>query len=347
MSTAKGSSTQSGMVLAGDVGGTKTRLGLFTRGAVRPELIQMEELSTSDVVRSPAAMRRWADQRRGTAAIEAACFGVAGPVIGETAELTNVRWHIEAASLAELLEISRVALVNDLQALAFAVPLLEPSELHELQRGIAVEGGNVALIAAGTGLGEAMLHNVNGRLVPSPSEGGNADWAARNEREIALLRDLIARFGRAAVEYVVSGRGLVNIHRVSHEAPCSSGVDIDDPAAPAAISSAARERRCAGCVRTLDMFVDAYGAEAGNLALRAVATGGVFVGGGIAPKILPALTDGLFMRSFRNKPPFVEMLARVPVTIILHPQAGLLGAAVHASTLQSVNPRHAEGSREP
>jgi glucokinase len=322
------------MVLAGDVGGTKTRLGLFTRGAARPELIHMQELSTSDVARSPAAMRRFVDERRGTSAIEAGCFGVAGPVIGETAELTNVTWHIEAASLAELFGIPRVDLVNDLQALAFAVPRLEPSELHELQRGAVVDGGNVALIAAGTGLGEAMLHNIDDRLVPSPSEGGNADWAARNDREIVLLRDLIGRFGRAAVEYVVSGRGLVNIHRVSHEAPCSSGVDINDPSAPAVISSAARERRCAGCVRALDMFVDAYGAEAGNLALRTVATGGVFVGGGIAPKILPALSDGLFMRSFRNKPPFVDMLARIPVKVILHPQAGLLGAAVHAATLR-------------
>src|SRR5262245_45853860 len=217
MSTAKGSGT----VLAGDVGGTKTRLGLFTRGGSRPELVHMEELSTADVVRTPAAMRRFVDERRGTSEIVAGCFGVAGPVIGETAELTNVTWRIEAASLAHLLEIPRVALVNDLQALAFAVPLLEPSELHELQRGIAVEGGNVALIAAGTGLGEAMLHSIDGRLVPSPSEGGNADWPARNDREIVLLRDLLGRFGRAAVEYVVSGPGLVNIHRVSHQAACS------------------------------------------------------------------------------------------------------------------------------
>ena len=154
------------------------------------------------------------------------------------------------------------------------MPVLRESETHVLQEGEAIRGGNIGLIAAGTGLGEALLHNVDGRFVPSASEAGHADFAARTEREIALTRDLTTRYGRADVEHVVSGRGLVNIHRVAHTQPCAAGVDLDSADAPAAISAAALDRRCPGCVETLDMFVDAYGAEAGNLALRTVSTGG-------------------------------------------------------------------------
>jgi len=197
-----------------------------------------------------------------------------------------------------------------------------------LQEG-AVEGpGNIALIAAGTGLGEAWLHNVNGQFIPSASEGGHADFAARTEREVDVLRNLIQRFGRAEVESVVSGPGLVNLHRVTHVAPCGAEND------PAAISAAALERRCAGCIEALELFVDAYGAEAGNLALRSLATGGVFVGGGIAPKILPAVADGRFMRAFCDKSPrFREMLSKIPVKVILDDEAGLLGASVCAAGL--------------
>jgi glucokinase len=146
-----------------------------------------------------------------------------------------------------------------------------------------------------------------------------------------LLRDLVARYGRADVEHVISGRGLVNIHRYLHTGPCAAGIAFDDPESPPAISTAALERRCEQCVETLDLFVEAYGAEAGNLALRGVATGGVFVGGGIAPKVLPLLTAGAFMRAFRAKSPLDQMLEKMPVKIILNAEAGLLGAAVFAA----------------
>jgi glucokinase len=189
------------------------------------------------------------------------------------------------------------------------------------------------LIAAGTGLGVALLHNVDGRLIPSPSEGGHADFAARTERDITLLRDLTARFGRAEVEHVVSGPGLVNIHRVTHPAPCAAAVDLADDGAPAQITKAALERKCAGCADALEMFVEAYGAEAGNLALGMVATGGVFIGGGIAPKIRPALETGTFLRAFAAKAPFESMLKQIPVRIILNKESGLLGAAVYGAEL--------------
>jgi glucokinase len=189
----------------------------------------------------------------------------------------------------------------------------------------------MALIAAGTGLGEALLHNVNGRFIPSPTEAGHSDFAARTEREITLVRALTKKFGRVEVERVISGNGLANIHPIVHRTACAADIDPTSAAAPAAISAAALERRCAGCVETLDIFVEAYGAEAGNLAVRSVATGGVFVGGGIAPKILPALTAGSFVRAFRAKSPLDAMLSRIPVKVILNDEAGLLGAAVFAA----------------
>jgi len=320
------------MLLAGDIGGTKTLLGLFDPVPARPRPVAIRSFATleyADLIEMVAAFMKDDEAKR--AHVQTACFGVAGPVIGNAAELTNVPWPVDGRRVAEAFGWRRVALLNDLQAMAYAVPVLHESEVHVLQTGEALRGGNIALIAAGTGLGEALLHNIDGRFVPSPSEGGHADFPARTEREIALVRDLTGRYGRAEVEHVVSGQGIVNVHRVAHREPCAAGIDLDDPDAPAQITAAAFDRRCPGCVETLDLFVEAYGAEAGNLAVRTVATGGVFVGGGIAPKILPALTTGTFMRAFRAKPPLDKMLVAMPVKVILNAEAGLLGSAVFAA----------------
>jgi glucokinase len=321
------------MILAGDIGGTKTLLGLFDLAPQRPRAITVQSFGTLDYEELPsmiAAFLAMAEAPRG--AIDRACFGVAGPVIDEAATLTNVPWRVDARRVASAFTIGHVFLLNDLEAMAWAVPVLREAEVHVLQNGVALAGGNIALIAAGTGLGQAMLHSVDGRFIPSPSEGGHADFAARTDREVALLHDLTVRFGRAEVEHVVSGRGLVNIHLVAHRGGrCRASIDLDAADAPASITHAALDRACAGCVETLDMFVDAYGAEAGNVALRVVATGGVFIGGGIAPKILPALTSGAFMRAFVSKPPLDTMLKTMPVKIILNADAALLGAAVFAA----------------
>ena len=319
------------MLLAGDIGGTKTLLGLFDRVSPRPQPIASRTFSTleySDLATMISVFATEAAVAR--ANIEAASFGVAGPVLGETAQLTNVPWRLDARRLTEMLDIRRVTLLNDLQAMAYAVPVLHSSELHVLQEGVALAGGNMALIAAGTGLGEALLHFVDGRFVPSPCEGGHADFAARTERDITVLRALVKRYKRASVEHVISGPGLINLYRALHAAPCRAVADANDRDAPAAITSAGLEGRCPACVDTLAAFVEAYGAEAGNLALRTVATAGLFVGGGIAPKILPALTDGRFMQAFRDKAPLNGLMAGIPVNVILHPEPGLLGAAVHA-----------------
>lgn len=325
------------MLLAGDIGGTKTLLGLFDAVPARPRQVVVRSFGTLDHPDLQTMIAEFLKQgeageaRAAHGAIESACFGVAGPVVNETVKVTNVPWFVDARRVAAALGVARVALLNDLEALAHAVPVLRESETHVMQEGEALRGGNIGLIAAGTGLGQALLHNIDGRFVPSASEAGHADFAARTEREIALTRDLTRRYGRADVEHVVSGRGMVNIHRVAHQQPCAAAVDLESHDAPAAISMAALERRCAGCVETLDMFVEAYGAESGNLALRAVSTGGLYIGGGIAPKILPMLTNGVFMRAFLAKPPLDPMLSTMPVKVILNAESGLLGAAVFAA----------------
>jgi len=323
---------RSRMLLAGDIGGTKTLLGLFDSASPRPEPNATDSFPTleyDDLSAMIAAFFARRESRRES--ISAACFGVAGPVIGDTAELTNVPWRVDARRVADAFGFKRAVLLNDLQAMAYAVPLLRPSEIHVLQAGAPKPGGNIAVIAAGTGLGQALLHNVNGRFFPSPTEAGHADFSSRTEREIVVLRELTARFGRVEVERVVSGRGLSNLHRVVHNGRCAAGIDPDDLESPAAISTAALERRCAACVEAFDIFIEAYGAEAGNLALRAMATAGVFLGGGIAPKILDALGGGAFMRAFRAKTPLEPLLASVPVNVILNAEAALLGAAIFAA----------------
>jgi len=322
------------MLLAGDIGGTKTLLGLFDPVPTRPRPIAVQSFATLDYPDLPSIVLSFLAMDGARASdIDRACFGVAGPIIGDTATLTNVPWRVDALRVAKVCSIGRVRLLNDLQAMAYSIPVLHDDETHVLQAGEPLRGGNIALIAAGTGLGEALLHNIDGRFVPSASEGGHADFGARTEREIALVRALTAQYGRVDVERVVSGRGLSNIHRVVHREPCAAGIDPDDLESPAHISAAALAHRCVACVETLDLFVEAYGAEAGNLALRSVATGGVFVGGGIAPKILPALERGAFVRAFRAKTPLEPLLTAMPLKVILNAEAGLLGAAVYAATL--------------
>ena len=328
------------MILAGDIGGTKTLIGLFDGLPVRPRPVAVRAFSTLEFDSLISLVSAFtSDGAARGVPVDVACFGVAGPVVADTAQLTNVPWRVESRAIAKAFDIPRVTLLNDLQAMAHAVPVLREPELHTLQGGEALRGGNMALIAAGTGLGEALLHYVDGRFIPAPSEGGHADFPARNEREIAVLRTLVERYGHVEVEQVVSGRGLINLHHVTHAGRCAASLDGDDSLTPSAISTAALDRRCPSCIESLELFVEAYGAEAGNLALRSLSTGGFFIGGGIAPKILPALVDGRFLHAFRGKTAFQEMLASMPVKVILNSEAGLLGAAVHAAaTLMPPSP---------
>jgi glucokinase len=323
------------MLLAADVGGTKTLLGLFeAAGDRRPQAVITRSYETPAFSSFTGLLDAFAADVGRALAVDAVAIGVAGPVVANRARLTNVSWDLSAAEITARLGTSRVELLNDLEVMANSVEVLTPDEVLLLQEGVARGDGNAAVIAAGTGLGQAYLHRVNGRLRPVPSEGGHADFAARTDREIELVRMLRELYGRAEVEQVLSGPGFLNLHRLTHRGgECDIIAGVDRREAPPRISQAGLTGRCQGCADALRMFVSAYGAEAGNLALRGVATSGVFVGGGIAPKILPALQSGVFMEAFLAKPPMVDLLARIPVKVILNPEAGLIGAAVSAQQI--------------
>jgi glucokinase len=314
------------MILAADVGGSKTLVGLFEPASPRPRLIEARAVRTLDHPNVASVLRAAFDGFHER--IDTVSLGVAGPIVDDEATLTNVPWRVSAREIVAATGVTRLRLLNDLEAMAYAVPVLEPHELRTLQAGRPSATGNAALIAAGTGLGEATLHRVDGQWRPVPSEAGHADFAARTDRELALVAWLRPRFGRADVERVVSGLGLVQLATFVHGGPsCPVAGAFDADGGVACVSEAAAAATCPHCVTVLEMFVDAYGAEAGNLALRAVATAGLYVGGGIAPKILPLL-EQRFMRPFLDKAPMTHLLADVPVHVILNDQAGLVGAAV-------------------
>jgi glucokinase len=350
------------MLLAGDVGGTKALLGLFEPHERRPIPLATEQFATLEHDHFEAILERFLGGQGVSAdQIEAASFGVAGAVTNQVAQLTNVPWCIDAAELAARAHLRRVRLLNDLEAMAYGVPVLDGDELAVLQEGERVPTGNIAVIAAGTGLGEGMLLNVDGVLIPGQSEGGHADFAARTPRELEMVAALTPMLGRVSAEHILSGPGAVNIYRFTHDViepaeknratdrlgsqettiprTCEAVGHVTDIAdLPRRITEAALAGACERCVETLDLFVSAYGAEAGNMGLRAVATAGVYIGGGIAPKILPALRNGRFMEAFRAKAPMDQLVARMPVAVILNKHSALLGAAVHANGNRTATP---------
>lgn len=322
------------LLLAGDVGGTKTLLGLFERADRRPQPLAILSYPTTEFNNFTDMLRVFMRDIDRRVTVDAAAVGVAGPVVNDRAQLTNVVWNVSRDEVTQVFGLVRTRLLNDLEAMANSAEVLAPDEVVPLQQGIMRADGNAVVIAAGTGLGQAYLHRVDGRLRPVASEGGHADFAPRTEREIELLRMLRAEYGRAEVEHVLSGPGLQNLHRFTHAGRVCVEVEQATPEGrAAAISDAAMSGRCPGCIEALSMFVGIYGAEAGNLALRGVATSGVYVGGGIAPKILPALQDGRFIEAFREKGTMAELVSQMPVKVILNPHAALLGAAVAAQEL--------------
>ena len=324
-----------GMLLAGDVGGTKTLLGIYEPAAPRPRPHDVQRFVTTDYGSLDEIVSAFLATLPSREPLAAAVLGVAGPVRDNASTLTNVPWRVEGAALADRFSIPAVRLVNDLVATAHAIPVLAPGERAVLQAGRPAAGGNGALIAPGTGCGETLLHRVGGRFVPAASEAGHADFAARTPAEIRLVEALTRRFGRASYEHVLSGPGLTCIHRVTHaDGPCAAaGGSGNEPPTPAAITDAALAEQCPGCVGTLDLFVGALGAEAGNLGLRSFATAGVYIGGGIAPLILPALRSPAFLDAFRAKGPMEALLTDMPVVVIDAPHPALTGAAVAAADL--------------
>lgn len=324
-----------GTLLAADVGGTKTVCGLYAMGERRPDAIAVERFATLDYDSLEALLAAFLKRRAAGATVDAAVLGVAGPVRDGASDLTNVPWRVEAAAIVERFAISAVRLLNDLEAMGHVVSVLADDEVTTLQPGHPAADGNAALIAPGTGLGETLLHRVDGRLVPVAAEPGHTDFAARTPVEIDLLRALTTRFGRVSWEHVLSGPGLTHIHAWLHGGdPCpAAGDDTAAGDLPRRVTAAALERRCPRCVDALDLFTGALGAEAGNLGLRALATAGVYIGGGIAPHILPALASPEFLHAFRDKGPMRELMKSLPVRVIRLANPALLGAAVAARDL--------------
>jgi glucokinase len=318
------------VVLAGDVGGTHTRLGLFSGDADRPRAEAVEVFPSGEHPELEEIVEDFT--ARHPARLSSACFGIAGPVRDNKVYASNLPWVIETESLARALGLGSLLLINDLEANAHGLPLLGSGDFATLHEGAGDGSGTMALVSAGTGLGEASLPRVGGALAVSPSEGGHADFAPRDETEIELLRFLLKEHERVSYERVLSGPGLWNIYRFLRE----TGRGIEEPwlaqelidgDRPAAVSRAALGGKSPLCAKALDMFVSIYGAEAGNAALKFLAAGGVCLGGGIAPKILPKLREPAFLRSFLDKGRLRPFLETVPVRVILDEKTALLGAA--------------------
>jgi glucokinase len=318
------------MILAGDIGGTHARLALFQ--------VQDGHFSLVSASVFPSREYRGLDEivarfvASAGARPDAACFGVAGPVRNGRVETSNLPWIIESKRLADELKIRKAVLINDLEANAWGIPALDPEDVVALNQVKGNPAGNQAVIAAGTGLGEAGMYWDGLQHHVFACEGGHADFAPRNELEVELLRYLRARFGHVSYERIVSGPGLVNVFhflrdtgRGAEPAWLTDQITHSDPAA--AISHAAIEGKCALCEQAVDLFVSLYGAEAGNLALKIMATGGVYLGGGIAPKMLPKLAGPLFMQAFVGKGRMQALLEAMPVKVITNEKIALLGAA--------------------
>ena len=322
------------MILAGDIGGTSTRLGFFTVEGGQVNLVTEKVYSSRGHKSLDEIVLEFVSHHR--LAIEYACFGIAGPVQHGRVETPNLAWIVDQEALARELRIASTWLINDLLANTYGMLTLDEKEFSVLNAGAPNATGNAAVISAGTGLGEAGAYWDGKRYHPFACEGGHADFSPRNELEIELLRYLIAKFGHVSSERVVSGPGLRNIFDFlcetgRGEAPEWLLDEMDEKDPSAVIAQAALEGKSELCVQSLDVFVSCFGAEAGNLALNMLATGGVFIGGGVAPKIFKKLREPAFMEAFTQKGRFTHLLKTIPVRVILNDKAALFGAARYAA----------------
>lgn len=311
------------MILAGDIGGTNTRLAFFD--GPEPQEIQVFQSAAYPGLAAIAKEFLGAHHRK----IDAACFGIAGPVRQGEVEATNLPWKVSAAQLAAELGVKQVRLLNDLEANAHGIAALGEKDFVVLRAGDADPRGNRALLSAGTGLGEAGLISIDGAYVPFATEGGHSDFAPHNATEVALFEYLAARFGHVSNERILSGPGLVNVYnffrdtgRASEPPWLAQEIAAGDPSAVIAQHAGDNDL----CAMALAQFVRIYGAEAGNLALRMLATGGLYVGGGIAPKILKKLREPAFLEAFDQKGRVANLLESIPVRVILNEKTALIGA---------------------
>lgn len=334
------------MILAGDIGGTKTLLGLFGEkeilpppGSTAPLLFERSYPSRQFPSFAMVLEGFLADAGAflpASLSLSCSTFGVAGPVVGGRCETTNLPWILDTVDLAQILRLdpSRIWLINDLAAIAWGTMALSPSDLTVLNAGIPEKGGTMAIIAPGTGLGESIIaHSDLGPVVLS-TEGGHTDWAPDNSGDLPLLLHLWEKFGHASCERLISGPGIATLYRFhtlnvpKERLPLPETLSDED--LPASISQRAMSDGDPLCKQTLDHFCGLFGQEAGNMALKSLATGGVFLAGGIPGKILPFLLESRFMERFINKGRYRKLLSNVPVWIVKNPDTGLLGAWVHS-----------------
>jgi glucokinase len=323
------------MILAGDVGGTKVTLALyeFEQGHLvhkreerfpAPEFPGLEQIIRKFVTASESA------------AITAACFGVPGPVRGGRLRLTNLPWELDSAEMSANLKIPHIFLINDLEANGYGIPELSADQIFTLNVGDPSAVGNRAVVSAGTGLGEGLLVWNGKTHIPMASEGGHTDFAARNPLEAELLVYLFKKLGgRVSYERVLSGPGITNIYEFLRDVKgmeeptwLRDRIRTEDP--NAVIGEAGEQGTSELCAKTLEMFVSSYGAEAGNMVLKVLAVGGMYLGGGIAPKIMKTMKNGVFMKAFTDKGRLSALTINAPVHIILESRCALLGAAAYA-----------------
>ena len=321
------------MILAGDVGGTKCNIALFAEKGGKLHVVFKQRFASKDFARFDLIIKEFTQQAAPHLTdekVRAAGFGVAGPVINNRIHATNLPWVIDADSLSKELGVKAIALMNDLGATGHSLDHLPAEDFVVLNQGTPVQGATRALLGAGTGLGQSILFWDGNRYRLVPSEGGHSDFAPHTDQQIELLKFMRKRYPQVSWELILSGRGFRTIHEF-----LSSSVKhpiFDDPDADPApfITKTGLSKECPVCVQTLDLWTAIYGAEAGNLALKVLALGGVYVAGGIAVKILPKMQDGTFFKAFRDKWQFAEMLSNVPVSVVLNESAPLIGAAYEA-----------------
>jgi glucokinase len=320
-------------VLAGDIGGTKTSLGIFSMGKRRPKMKAFKSYPSREYRGLEEIIKAFLSEKKYS--VKKACFGVAGPVEKGVCKTTNFPWVVNASKIKKIFEMADVRLINDLSAMAAAVPYLTGSEIHIINKANPEKNGNISIIAPGTGLGQALLiHSKNG-YIPVPSEGGHVDFAPNNVLEAGLLNYLWNQFEHVSLERIISGIGILNIYDYlkstgKYNEPwwLSKKIKSDDPAR--VINESAREKAQKLCLKTIDVFISILGAAAGNLALTGLTKGGVYVGGGIPPKLLWRIKEKTFMKAFTAKGRFKELMEKIPVNIILNDNAALLGAAIRA-----------------
>jgi glucokinase len=349
------------MILAGDIGGTKTHVALYEWTTARIDPLRLETFHSADFAsleellaeflappQPPLAMDQLEQAKQedaspsseapATLSIEAACFGVAGPVFDNHSRTTNLPWVVDGPALSKRFEIPHVQLINDLEAMAYGILLVRPDELVTLNVGTPPSYQQaIALLAAGTGLGESILFWDGSRYRPMPSEGGHADFAPNSDQEIDLLRHVRSQYLHVSYERVLSGPGLVAIYEYLRDSkknePTWLAEKIKAGDAAAEIAEAGLKGQAEIAKQALDLFASIFGAEAGNLALKAMAINGVYLGGGIAPKLLAKLKDGTFMKAFTNKGRYKRLMSQIPVYVVTNQATALLGSAAMAARL--------------